>query len=368
MFYVEIVLFAAVSVQFIYFLVFLIAFARKQKPAIPESEATPLSVVVCAHDEHENLQELIPQLLAQNYSTFEVIVVDDRSNDDTRDWLLAETKKDSRLRMVHVNHTPDHINGKKYALTLGIRAALHEWIVLTDADCRPASPLWLQSYSRNFSADKQFVLGYSPYQKSQGWLNRFIRFEALITAVQYLGFALLKLPYMGVGRNMAYRKSLFMYTKGFTHMLSLTGGDDDLFVNKHATGRNTAVVLGKDALTLSIPKETVGEFYQQKIRHLAAGKKYKFAHRLLLGIFMLSWVLTWLVGLPLLFLSGSLTLIGGLLAGRLVLIMVTLYVALKRMGESFEIWSLIVLDIIYSIYYLTTGTAALLTKKIRWKN
>jgi glycosyltransferase involved in cell wall biosynthesis len=369
LFYFEIVFLAAVSVQFIYLLVFLIAFARKQKPSpSPASETVPVSVVVCAHDEHENLRELIPQLLVQQYPDFEVIVVDDRSNDETRNWLLTETQKNARLRMVQVNHTPDHINGKKYALTLGIRAALHEWIVLTDADCRPASTLWLQSLSNHFSTDKQFVLGYSPYQKRQGWLNRFIRFETVITAMQYLGFALLKIPYMGVGRNMAYRKSLFMDTKGFTNMLSLTGGDDDLFVNKHARAGNTAVALGKDALMISIPKITVRDFYQQKIRHLAAGKKYKTGHRLLLGMFMISWLLTWLLGLPLLFPSGSLPLIGGLLAGRLMLFAITLYVTVKRMGESFEIWSLLVLDIIYPIYYLTTGTVALLTKKIRWKN
>lgn len=368
MFYVEIVFLVAVSVQFIYLLFFLIAFVRKQKQTTLPTETVPVSVVVCAHDEHENLQELVPQLLAQNYSAFEVIVVDDRSNDATRDWLLEETKKDSRLRMVHVHHTPEHINGKKYALTLGIRAAAHEWIVLTDADCRPASTSWLQSLGHHFSDEAKFVLAHSSYRKSKGWLNRFIRFETLITAVQYLGFALLKMPYMGVGRNMAYRKSLFMDTKGFTNMLSLTGGDDDLFVNKHANARNTTVALGPEALTISIPKSTLGQFYNQKIRHLAAGKNYKFSHRLVLGLFMLSWLLTWALGLPLLFLSGNLALIGGALAGRLVLMSLTLSVALKRLGESFEIWSLLVLDIIYSIYYLSTGTAALLTKKIRWKN
>lgn len=368
MFYIEIVFFAVIGIQFIYLLLFLIAFARGQRSLSTSAEPTPVSVVVCAHDEHENLQELVPQILSQAYPSFEVIVVDDRSNDATRDWLLEETKKDSRLRMVHVDHTPEHINGKKYALTLGIRAAVNEWIVLTDSDCRPTSTAWLQALSQRFSKDTQFVLGYSPYKKSSGWLNRFIRFDALLTGIQYLGFALLKIPYMGVGRNLAYRKSLFMETKGFTNMLSLTGGDDDLFVNKHATAKNTDVALGAEALMVSIPKTTLREFYHQKIRHLAAGKSYKFSHRLLLGLFMVSWLLIWPMGSTLLFLSNNLLLIGGLLLGRLVLMSLTFYIAQKRLGEQFEIWSLFVLDIIYSIYYLTTGTAALLTKKIRWKN
>ncbi|NBP71584.1 MAG: glycosyltransferase, partial [Cytophagia bacterium] len=201
--------------------------------------------MVCAHDELENLQVLVPLLLQQAYPNFEVIVVDDRSNDATLDWLLNETKIHPGLRMVHVDHTPDHINGKKYALTLGIRAAKHDWIVLTDADCRPASPDWLKGLSEGIGENTEIILGYSPYQKKEGWLNRFIRFESLITALQYLGFALLKKPYMGVGRNMAYRKSLFMNNKGFTNMLSYTGGDDDLFVNKHAKGSNTSVVMGE---------------------------------------------------------------------------------------------------------------------------
>lgn len=324
--------------------------------------------MVCAHDELSNLKELIPHLLAQEYPAYEIIVVDDRSNDDTRDWLHTATEGSDRLRMVHVDHTPEHINGKKYALTLGIRAAQHEWIVLTDADCRPSSPTWLTSVSKGFGATTQFVLGYSPYQKKSGWLNRFIRFETLITGLQYMGFALVKMPYMGVGRNLAYRKSLFMDTKGFNNMLSLTGGDDDLFVNKHATAQNTSVVTGSEALTYSLPKTTVADFFQQKVRHLAAGKKYKFMHRLVLGLFFFSWLVTWCLGIPLLFLLSDPIVTGAALLLRVILFSITLHIALKRLGETFELWNLLVLDIIYTIYYLTTGSAALLTKKFRWKN
>lgn len=368
--YLEYFFFAAIIAQLIYFTLFVIAFSKKTKVAstLSTASATPLSVVVCAHDELENLQVLIPSLLQQQHPNFEVIVVDDRSNDATLDWLLTETKLHPSLRMVHVDHTPDHINGKKYALTLGIRAAKHDWIVLTDADCRPESTNWLTRLSEGISDKKQIILGYSPYQKKAGWLNRFIRFESLITALQYLGFALLKRPYMGVGRNMAYRKSLFMDNKGFTNMLSYIGGDDDLFVNKHAKGSNTVVAIGAHTLVSSVPKTTVGEFFQQKIRHMAAGKRYKFIDRLLLAPFLLSWLLSLILGITLLFLSANPIFIAAALLLRLMVMTITLYIAIKRLGDRFELWSVLALDIIYGIYYLTTAPTALLTKKIQWKN
>jgi glycosyltransferase involved in cell wall biosynthesis len=367
LFYLEITFFAVASTQILYFLFFLIAFARHKKKAIPQTEIVPVSVIVCAHDELQNLQELLPLLLAQDYAVFEIVIVDDRSNDETLDWLMAETKKDERLRMVHVTQAPDHVNGKKYGLTLGIRAASHEWLVFTDADCRPASTQWLKEMAFAFQADTEFVLGYSPYIKHAGGLNHFIRFETLITALQYMGFALWKMPYMGVGRNLAYRKSLFMESKGFNTILSVTGGDDDLFVNQHANENNTRVALGAEALVYSLPKTNVREFWNQKVRHLAAGKRYKLKHRLLLGLFMVSWFATIWLGFPLLFLSKLAWIIGGLLLFRVIIGSVSLHIAGKRMGSILEFWAFAALDIIYSIYYLTTGTAALVTKKIRWK-
>ncbi len=367
MFYLEITFFTVASIQIIYFLFFLIAFARYKESATTSTEVIPVSIIVCAHDELHNLQELVPQLLAQDYPAFEVVVVNDRSNDETLDWLMAETKNDERLRMVHVNHAPEHVNGKKYGLTLGIRAALHEWLVFTDADCRPASTQWLKKMTSAFQHDTKFVLGYSPYIKQAGVLNLFIRFETLITALQYIGFALWKIPYMGVGRNLAYRKSLFMESKGFNTILSVTGGDDDLFVNQHANQSNTTIALGADALVYSLPKTTIEEFWDQKVRHLAAGKKYKFKHRLLLGLFMASWLLTPWLGFPLLFLSNFVLPIGGLLLFRVIMATISLHIAGRRMGNVMEVWAFTLLDIFYSIYYITTGTAALVTKKIRWK-
>jgi cellulose synthase/poly-beta-1,6-N-acetylglucosamine synthase-like glycosyltransferase len=360
------VLFVAVGVQVIYLIVFASALSRKRTEK--SNEAVPVSIVVCAHDEEGNLHELIPQLLSQDYPRFEIIIVNDRSNDGTYDFLLKETKADPRLRMVNIDHLPAHVNGKKYGLTLGIRAATYEWILFTDADCRPSGNNWIRSMSSHFDDDAQFVLGYSPYQKSKGFLNLFIRFESVLTAIQYFSFALLKNPYMGVGRNMAYRKSLFLEKKGFNQFLNVTGGDDDLFVNQHAKSATTRVEFKPEAQMLSIPKATWKTFFLQKIRHLSVGKRYQLKHRILLGIFTLTWIITWFTGLTLMIMDVRFWLIPVTLIVRILVVMIVVKTFVKQTRQLFEWWAIPILDFLYSIYYISTGLAALLTKKIRWKN
>jgi glycosyltransferase involved in cell wall biosynthesis len=373
-----IVFLIAVGIQLVYLLVFLIAFNRRSDGG--RDTEVPVSVMVCAHDEAENLRELVPQLLSQDYPAFEVIIVNDRSNDSTFDFLLHETKKDPRLRMVNVKDTPQRVNGKKYGITLGIKAAAYEWILLTDADCRPNSPQWIRSMSRHFTDGAQFVLGFSPYMRKKGFLNRFIRFETILTAIQYFAFGWLKNPYMGVGRNLAYRKSLFLEQKGFNNFLHVTGGDDDLFVNIHARGSNTRLQLASDSQVSSLPKTTWRSFYDQKIRHLSVGKRYRFSHRFLLGMFGATWIVTWLVWIGLIiWLISSLTgstvvhapetyLIVAPFLLREILLLLLFRAMLKKASLSFSLWTLPLLDFIYAIYYLSTGLVALTTKKIRWRN
>lgn len=374
---VILVFLVAVGIQLVYLFCFLIAFSRKRTKA--SDDHVPVSVVVCAHDEADNLRELIPQLLSQDYPEFEVIIVNDRSNDSTFDYLLEATQQEARLRMVNVKETPERVNGKKYGITLGIRAAAYEWILLTDADCRPAGPNWIRSMSQHFTEDAKFVLGFSPYRRKPGFLNRFIRFETLITAIQYFAFGWLGNPYMGVGRNLAYRKSLFLQQKGFNNFLHVTGGDDDLFVNMHARGRKTRLEIGPDSQTYSEPETTWRAYYQQKVRHLSVGKRYRFSHRFLLGLFSLTWILTWFIwlgltawlitsfeGRKLIQMPETYFIMGPFLL-RWILLFLLLRLMLKKASVAFSLWTLPLLDFIYSIYYLSTGLVALTTKKIRWR-
>jgi glycosyltransferase involved in cell wall biosynthesis len=358
--------FVVVGVQLIYFIVYLITLHKTTSQKSPQ--ALPVSIIICAHDEEQNLRELIPLLLSQSHPEFEVIIVDDRSNDGTFDFLLQETSKDHRLRMVHVNRTPTLFNAKKYALTLGIKAAKYEWLLLTDADCRPAGPNWIASFAKHFSPTTQFVLGFSPYQYLPGFLNAFIRFETLLTGIQYISFALMGAPYMGVGRNLSYRRSKFLDVKGFNNFIKITGGDDDLFINQHARKSNTAVCIEEDSIVSSIPKTTFKSFFSQKIRHLSVGKHYRFGHRVMIGLFTLSWMLTWFVGIPLAIFSEMYYVIIGLLLLRMIMVLFTANTASKKLHQKLEIWIVPLLDFIYAFYYLVTGIKALGTKKVRWKN
>lgn len=355
------------GVQIVFWILWWVAFSGDRKTRSAPLQVTPLSIIVCAHDEEKNLRELVPLLLQQDHPQFEVIIVEDRSNDGTFDYLLEATKNDPRLRMVRVAQTPPHINGKKYAITLGVKAASYEWILFTDADCRPASTHWAQTMSSHMNEASQFVLGFSPYIKTKGLLNSFIRFETFTTAIQYMGLALLGMPYMGVGRNLAYRKSLFLQSKGFNNYLGVMGGDDDLFVNQHATRNNVAVALGQQALTYSHPKTTFKEFYYQKLRHLSVGKRYRFSDRLVLGLFAMSWILTWVVALPLVLISTYAIWGAALFLLRFICMEMAFRAGSRKLGEPFEGWKLPFLDFIYAFYYLVAGPVAFLSKKVRWK-
>ena len=333
-----------------------------------QGDGSPVSIIVCAHDEEQNLRELIPLLLQQEYPSMEIIIVEDRCNDGTYDFLLQATQQDQRLKMVRVRHLPEHINGKKYALTLGIRAAVYNWVLLTDADCRPEGRHWVSTMASHFRTENEIVISYSPFVKSRGYLNSFIRFESLLTGIQFIGWALLGHPYMGVGRNLAYRKKLFIDNKGFNNYLSLTGGDDDLFVNQHASKTNTSVNISKGSLMRSIPKRTWREFLIQKLRHLSAGKKYHTSDKLLLGLFSSTWVLNWIFVVPFLILfppMQSLVWVGFIV--RELLLIGLVYRSSKAMGDPFEGWKTPFLDFNYAIYYLGTGLVALISKRVRWK-
>jgi glycosyltransferase involved in cell wall biosynthesis len=355
---------AIVLIQLSYWILFYFGISRNVRPG--QAMNIPASVIVCAHDEEQNLRELLPLLLNQNHPEFEIIVVDDRSNDGTYDFLLEETQKDLRLKMVHVNHKPEHVNGKKYALTLGIKAAKFDWVLLTDADCRPASAEWIRQMAGGFTEQSSLVLGYSPYKAKPGLLNLLIRFETIITAIQYFSFASIGLPYMGVGRNLAYRKKLFLDNKGFNNHMAVTGGDDDLFVNQHATNKNIFVVLHEKALMVSAPKTNWKDFQQQKVRHLSVGKHYSLQSKILLAPFGISSILFW----PFVFISifsPFWFLAIGVVLIRWMVQMATLWQLLNKTREKFNTLSVPLLDFIFCFYYLVTGFKALVTKRIKWK-
>jgi len=353
------------GIQVLYLVIFLIGLRKGLVGAAQTPH--PVSVIVCAHDEEDNLRELIPLLLAQDHPEFEVIIVEDRCNDGTYDYLRQITAEDPRIKMVRVLHKPDHITGKKFGLTLGIRAAKYEWLLFTDADCRPVGSRWVKSMTEHYSNQTQIVLGFSPYEKRPGWLNSFIRFESLLTGIQMVSLANLGRPYMGVGRNLAYTKSLFFLNKGFNSHLDITGGDDDLFVNRQSSKQNTLVSIGPESITLSKPKLRWHDFLHQKLRHLSVGKRYKLLDKIILALFSVSWLLSWFFVAPVIIFSQA-GLIAAFFILRWILLGILFYTGSRKLGGSMELWKVPFLDFIFTFYYLVTGLRALVVKRIRWKN
>jgi biofilm PGA synthesis N-glycosyltransferase PgaC len=246
------------------------------KKANPNAVLPPTSVIICAKNEDDNLPLFLPKILDQDYPDYEVIVVDDCSYDNTSDVLKEFAKKYPRLRVVTIKEDDNYQHGKKFAVMCGIKGAKYEHFLLTDADCYPASNKWLQDMMSNYTDDNtSIVLGYGAYEKSKGILNKLIRFDTFYIALQYLSLSLAGKTYMGVGRNLSYRKSLFFKNKGFASHYFLKSGDDDLFVNETATPTNTKVELDAESITYSKPKGTFKEWYHQKRRHITTYKYYK---------------------------------------------------------------------------------------------
>ncbi|MBL7739577.1 MAG: glycosyltransferase [Chitinophagaceae bacterium] len=279
--------FAAVTaILFFYYLWFFsrIAFYRPKKKE--KFQQHPVSVIICARDEDENLARNLPGVLVQSYpSTYEVVAVNDNSVDDSK-YILQELKKTFKsLNVIELTQEAKLITGKKYPLSIGIKESKHEVLLLTDADCVPASENWIQKMQDAYDDGIEIVIGYGAYHKRPGLLNKLIRFETFHTALQYLSYALAGIPYMGVGRNLSYKKDLFFRNKGFSSINHIPSGDDDLFINKVANKKNTAVIIDPEAVTRSMPKRTWKEWMRQKSRHYTTAKFYKPVHKFLLGLY-----------------------------------------------------------------------------------
>jgi glycosyltransferase involved in cell wall biosynthesis len=334
----------------------------------PETDMhRPVSVVMAAHNELENLIEVIPMLLDQQYPEFEIVLVNDRSDDDTEFYVYELERQFPNFRVVTIKKTPEYLNPKKYALALGIRAARYEHMLFTDADCRPCSAHWIEKMQNGYHAGADIVIGYSPYQKLKGFLNHLIRYETLLTAIQYLSHANKGHAYMGVGRNLSYTKSCFFRNKGFASHIKTTGGDDDLFVRDAVNNSKASIVISNEAQTSSIPKKTFREWLVQKRRHMAAGKQYNATDKGRIGIFISSNILFYVLCIILLVLNSYLVILAALIGLRYLVIFPVYMAAARRLNEDVSLLLLPLLDIAYFFSYLLLGVSVLMNKRIRWK-
>lgn len=331
-----------------------------------------VSVIIAARDESDNLRKFLPFVLEQEYPEFEVIVVNDGSTDETEDLLTEFKKKYPHLRSSFVPTGTTNLSTKKLALTIAIKAAKHDILLFTDADCMPESKNWIAKMMRNFVPGVDFVLGYSPYLQKKSWINRVVIYDTLFNGLTYLGFALKGKPYMGVGRNLAYRKEIFYNNKGFASHLHLKSGDDDLMVNANARDINTRIELDADSITWSEPKLSFKQWYYQKERHLSVASHYSSTSKFRLGIEPIFRGVFYAVFIATLLLGNYISMgaAGLLFLVRYIVQLVIINKAAKHFSERKFYLTLPLFDIylpLLTAYIMTFGRMGKKSKNIIWK-
>jgi poly-beta-1,6-N-acetyl-D-glucosamine synthase len=327
----------------------------------------PISVIICAKNESENLINNLPLIFDQDYPKFEVVLVNDCSWDDTKDILEALQVKHSNLHVVTLQETDSFNGGKKLALTLGIKGAKYDHFILTDADCKPTSRLWLQKMASSFSNEKTIVLGYSPYEKANGFLNKIVRFDGFFVGLQYLSFALKNNPYMGVGRNLAYTKEVFFQSSGFKSHYHIPSGDDDLFINQVANSSNTAICVDKEAQTTTKGKTTWQNYWRQKRRHFTTSKFYKKPHQIALSIYPITLFLFFVSFVFVLFTPYRFIAIGLFLIRISIQIFIFSRSSKFLRGNKDIIWLMPIGELILLFINPAVHIANKFSKQVRWK-
>ena len=320
--------------QLFYIAFFMFRIRRHTSKAV--YHRVPVSVIVCAKNEASNLRKNLPLLLKQNYYQFQVVVVDDCSTDDSQ-MVLSEIKNEfPELYYTTIPIDNKFSHSKKLAVVVAIKASLYEHMVFIDADCRPASDMWLHHIMTHYYDEHQMVLGYGRFERRKGFLNFFIRYESFINAIIYFGYAVAYRPFMGVGRNLSYTKALYDRSSKFRNNLTIASGDDDMFVSEMGTRANTDICTNAESHTITEAKSTWRDWVEQKSRHLTTAPFYRRGVKFLLGTEIFSRQVILFLGIFLLILGNLPTqiIVGSVLFVRYLLIIISLAVASKRMGEN----------------------------------
>ncbi|MEO8515720.1 MAG: glycosyltransferase [Flavobacterium sp.] len=341
------------------------AFAKAQKST---PKRIPISVIVCAKNEAENVIKFIPLLAEQDYPDYEIILIDDASSDDTLEIFEEFEKQYPNIRLVKVENNEAFWGNKKYALTLGIKASKKEYLLFTDADCYPVSKDWIKEMSAHFTLHKTVVLGYGGYEKiANSFLNKIIRFETLLTAVQYLSWAKAGKPYMGIGRNLAYKKEEFYNVKGFIEHMKIRSGDDDLFINQVANKRNTAICYTPESFTYSTPKTTFKGWFTQKRRHVSTANYYKSFDKMQLGIFYISQLFFFILAIILLSFQFEWIIVLSVIGFRYLFTWITLGFSAGKLKEKDVMYWFPIIEIVLIFTQLNVFITNIFSKPVYWK-
>jgi len=356
-----------VAIQLAYYLLIFgkFAFAKPQKST---PKRISISVIVCAKNEAENVVRFIPLLAEQDYPDYEIILIDDASSDNTLEIFEEFEKQYSNVRLVKVQNNEAFWGNKKYALTLGIKASKKDYLLFTDADCYPSSKDWITTMSSQFTMHKTIVLGYGAYEKvANSFLNKIIRFETMLTAVQYFSWAKMGRPYMGIGRNLAYKKEEFYNVKGFINHMKIRSGDDDLFINEIAKSKNTAICYSPESFTYSQPKITFKAWFTQKRRHVSTASFYKSFDKIQLGLFYVSQLLFLVLAIVLLAFQYQWILVLSLVGFRYLFIWIILGFSSGKLKEKDVMYWFPIIEIVLIFTQLNVFITNIFSKPVYWK-
>ncbi|MBC7524240.1 MAG: glycosyltransferase [Flavobacterium sp.] len=358
---------AVIIIQFVYYIFFFGKFSFT-KLQVSITKRIPISVIVCAKNEEENAKKFIPLLLNQNYPNFEIVLIDDASSDNTLEIFEAFEKTYPNVKVVKVENNEAFWGNKKFALTLGIKAAKNEYLLFTDADCFPISDNWIQEMSSNFTQQKTIILGYGAYLKiKNSFLNKIIRFETLFTATQYFAWTKLGKPYMGVGRNMAYKREEFFKTNGFIEHMKIRSGDDDLFINQASYSKNTTICFTADSFTMSKPKTSYKDWFTQKRRHISTARHYKSFDRIQLALFYITQLLFLVLSILLLSFLYQWIIVLSLIIFRYIFTCISLGYASGKLKEKDVMYWFPIIEIILIFTQLNIFITNIFSKPASWK-
>ncbi|MDR2929086.1 MAG: glycosyltransferase [Cytophagaceae bacterium] len=370
----EIICLALIAASFLFQLWFLFRrvyhlIGKNNANLLETSFTPPVSVIVCAKNEADNLKKFLPAVLAQNYPEYQVIVVNDSSEDDSEMTLAQIKSKYPHLYFTTIPYDRNFKHGKKLAISVGVKAAAHNYLVFTDADCLPASENWLKNMVCGFApAGKEIVLGFGGYMKQKGFINFLTRYDTFFIAMQYMGFALSGKPYMGVGRNLAYKKELFVKNNGMKNHVAILSGDDDLFVKETSTCKNVSVVNILEAHTYSLPPKTMREWLTQKARHLSTAGYYRNSIKYELFFEPFSREILWLTALIMIIFNNFAAATGGVLVINLVVKIIIWQKIAKLLNQGKLFWGVLLFDFIHPWLLLWAFFVNKLGRnKKRWK-
>jgi len=265
-----------------------------------ETAQPPVSIIICARNQAFSLEQNLPLILEQDYPDFQVVVVNDASTDDTENVLVRLEQSHHNLYHTFVPIGVQSVSAKKMAMTIGIKAAKYDILLLTEANCIPISNQWISSIMRHFDAKCDIVFGYSSYKTVKGFLNSLVTYDTLFTALQFMGFAEIGRPYMGFGQNLAYRKDLFFKNRGFASHLNLKSGEDDLFVGEIANTTNTNIDVSPESKIMAYTSDIWDHWKEQKKDRLSTSSFYRAGTKFRSGMEIFSRFLFYVLSIGLL--------------------------------------------------------------------